>query len=262
MPPDGQDDHPLPPLTEGDLADLEAAGGDGGSSGTDDAEGGDGSGSGRRRLLIGAAVLVGAVVAGGGGFLIGTRALSADDPVPTATPSATPVEARDVELVRFRDPDEGFEIGYPKGWERLESPDQRVRFVATPNARDSMLVRVVPLAEPVEDDQDVEDLKAVTDALVKDGSVRIFVERRTELNGLPGYIYVYRFRDAEADAQGIHSHYFVFREDRMYILVFQALPADGYEGLAPLFDRIASTFQAFGPEGSPPTESPPAEGEG
>ena len=69
------------------------------------------------------------------------------------------------------------------------------------------------------------------------------------MGGLPGYLYLHPFRDLASGQRGAHAHYFLFRDQTMFTLVFQALPSTSFAGLAPLFDRIANTFraQAAGP---------------
>ena len=66
---------------------------------------------------------------------------------------------------------------------------------------------------------------------------------RVELDGLPGWHYLYRFADSASSDIGVHSHYFLFDGDRMVVLVLQALPATRFAELADLFDDIALSLR-------------------
>lgn len=148
------------------------------------------------------------------------------------------------ELVEFRAEEAGFAISHPADWRRIESPDEQVRLVATPNDRDSVLVRVVGLTTPVEEGQ-LTAVRDFTRGLVTDGTgIELTAgPEQVELAGLPGWYYLYRFTDEATGRQGVHSHYFLFRGDRMFVLVFQALPQGRFQQLAPVFDRIAESFR-------------------
>jgi hypothetical protein len=66
--------------------------------------------------------------------------------------------------------------------------------------------------------------------------------QRSDLGGLPGYFYLYSYRDGDG-RRGAHSHYFLFKGDTMFTIVFQAVPEGRLPELAPVFDRIARTFR-------------------
>jgi len=161
-------------------------------------------------------------------------------------PASRPTPGKKSGLVRFEDKAAGFEISYPASWRRLPGGDE-VRLVAGRGSA-SLLVRVAPIGFRI-GPENVKDARKLTDELVRaSGHAKLLRKpKRTLLGGLPGYAYLYTFRDSDAGALGAHAHYFLFRDDTMITLVFQALPADRLTGLAPLFDRVADTFTARGP---------------
>lgn len=204
-----------------------------------------------KQLIVGAGVLL-AAVAVALGATAGRRAISGDDtPSPTrrATSSTAPPVAQCYPsgsggLTEFRDADAGFAVSHPAGWQRLEPSEQQVRLVVSPNRKDSILVRVITLDQPVAR-EDIPKLRTVTDEIVKAGKGVEVLEgpREIEVGGLPGHFYFYRFMDADSGQRGVHSHYFLFRDTKMFVLVFQALPEECFPPLAPLFDRVVATFQ-------------------
>jgi len=157
---------------------------------------------------------------------------AARPPVPSGPPPG---------FVEFRD--ELFSIAYPASWERRDGGEAEVEILATQGRTASFLVRVVPLDFEV-GSANLETAKRLTDQVVRSGKgVKLIAPpQRSDLGGLPGYFYLYTFENAEGD-RGSHSHYFLFRGDTMYTIVFQALPADRLSGLAPVFDQIAASFR-------------------
>lgn len=149
------------------------------------------------------------------------------------------------DFTEFQSDEGGFAISYPEDWERIETPpDSTASLVVTPDDRNSLQVRSVDLGFSVGSDE-FEGMRQYTSRLVESGDEVNVVAgpSRVELDGLPGYVYVYTFPDPDTDTTGVHSHYFLFDGDRMFTLVFQALPEERYEDLAPTFDTMAETFR-------------------
>jgi hypothetical protein len=148
-------------------------------------------------------------------------------------------------MVRFEGREGSFSISYPSGWSRLSSSDEEVELIAARDATGSFLVRVVPLDFEVLP-EGLPRARMLTDRLV--GRARRLKQlsppQQIQLGGLPGFLYIYTFRDASTRQTGAHAHYFLFQGTRMITLVFQALPADRLGLLAPTFERIAKSFRA------------------
>lgn len=187
-----------------------------------------------------AAAAVAAVVIALAAAAIARELVSSSDP-------SKPEKAKSGGFVRFSDAEAGFSISYPRSWRRLPSGDSQVRLIVAAGGGASLLVRTAPLGLRVRPET-LSSAKKVTDRLVR--SVRnVKLLRRAQqisLGGLPGYLYLYTFRDLGTKQRGAHAHYFLFRGEMMFTLVFQALPSTTFGGLAPLFDRIGNTFRVQG----------------
>lgn len=149
------------------------------------------------------------------------------------------------DVVPYQDPQGRFRLAYPSDWRQVPptAADVALLLRVKPTAENSMLVRVVPLAEPVVTPDQLLEAKKMTDSLVQGSDVRVLVERQVTLNGLPGYYYLYTFGEPGSDRFGVHAHYFLFSGSTMHVLVFQALPDTDFIELAPDFDSIARSYQ-------------------
>lgn len=150
------------------------------------------------------------------------------------------------DLVEFESGEGGFAISYPEDWERIEPPpDSPVKLVATPDDRNSLQVSTADLGFSV-GPEELPGMRQYTTSRIESSGENVDVvagPSRVELDGLPGHVYIYTFVDPDTGETGVHSHYFLFDGDRMFTLVFQALPEERYEELAPLFDTIAESFR-------------------
>ncbi len=200
----------------------------------------------RRWVIITALVALGGMLATvafvGGDLLSGSEGSAEPPPSPTESPSVPEG------FVEFRDEQTGFALAYPRDWERLRPNDPQIRFAATLNGRDSMLVRVTPLGFEVGQEQLVgmEQFTARVVATAQ-GVNLLSPPQEIELAGLPGYLYLYTFKDPESGKRGWHSHYFLFSGETMVSLVFQALPRKRFDDLAPVFDEITKSFRVEQP---------------
>lgn len=157
-----------------------------------------------------------------------------------AEPSASPSSL--APLVDYRDPAGRFSLQYPQTWSPVETSDPDVALLLLSPDGGSMLVRLVPLETPI-DPAKIEDVKAVTDVIVQSPTVQIVEQKPVDLSGVAGYYYLYTFQDAGTQEEGVHSHFFLFRDRSMHTLVFQALPTEKFENLAADFDRISQSYR-------------------
>lgn len=217
---------PLPP--ESDVAASTAGGGRGWRS--------------RPRLLVLAGLLVLALVgtAFAASSLRDTARRTAGVAGGQAEPSASP--AAPAPLVDYRDPAGRFSLQYPQNWTPVETSDPDVALLLLGPGGGSMLVRLVPLGAPI-DPTKLDDVKAVTDVIVQSPTVQIVEQKSVELSGTAGYFYLYTFQDTSTQQEGVHSHFFLFRDRSMHTLVFQALPTEAFENLAADFDRISQSYR-------------------
>lgn len=185
--------------------------------------------------------MVAVLVVGAGAMLVARELVSTPDPDPSAR---APADAPADEFVRYRDPAAQLSIALPRDWRRVSSPDPEVRLLAEGDGS-SMSLRMSDLGFEV-GPQGVGAAKKLTDELIRSvGPVtHIRPPQRVTLRGLPGYLYLYTFRDAATGQRGAHAHYFLFRGRNLITIVFQTLPSQRFATMAPLFDRIGETLRA------------------
>jgi len=188
----------------------------------------------RKWIPVGAAAVV----------LVGVAAMVIGRELVSPTTSERPPAAAEDEFVRFRDPAGAFSISQPAGWRRLAAPDPEVRLLAEGDGS-SMLVRMTDLGIEI-GPESLDVAKKLTDKLVRSAGQAKLLRRAKQvtLGGLPGYLYLYTFRDAATGERGAHAHYFLFRGQTLITIVFQTAPAERLLALAPLFDRIGETLRA------------------
>jgi hypothetical protein len=133
-----------------------------------------------------------------------------------------------------------FSVSSPVDWHPEATTDGVLLAAA---GKDAVSIRHIALEDPV-DTNNVEAMRAVTDAVLANpgAKVRVLSTQRTTVGGLPALYYLYTFDDAEG-TPGAHGHYFVFSGRDMYTVVCQALPASGFQRLAPTFDAVVSTLR-------------------
>ncbi len=193
--------------------------------------------------------------------MLGARQSGSGTPRPTPSPGSE-------RLTTFTDEEAGFTVQYPESWRAVtgEEGDPQVKFVAGPvGARDYLRVRVIPLATPVTIDaktpqEDLNALQAQLDKFIDEapGVTKVHERTRVNVNELPGWYYLYSFRDETSGEEGLHSHFFLFDRDQIDVLVFQALPAEDFRTLSSVFDRILETFRSLRTGSPQPTPTTPA----
>ncbi len=193
-------------------------------------------------MLGAGGVVIVVIVALGVGLWLGSMAVGANAPSANA-PSALS-NAASPAFVPYEDPQGRFSLSHPSGWQQESSSTSQAALLlrTDPTSQNSMLVRVVPLDEPVRPEQ-LADAQKLTDSLVQASDVNVLVVRQITLNGVPGYYYLYTFGQPGSDRFGLHAHYFLFRGSTMHVLVFQALPDTEFVDLAPAFDAVARSYR-------------------
>jgi hypothetical protein len=187
------------------------------------------------KLLI--AGLVGALLVAVAAALIARQLVSADSH--PARKSSVPRG-----FVEFRDPRARLSLAYPKGWTRLQSLQSGVELLVARDDGVSFLLRTVALRLAISA-ENLSQAKRFTDKTLKENKrLKLLGQPQVvKLGGMPGFLYVYTFRDPKTRRTAAHAHYFVFRGRRMISLVFQALPSDRLTDLAPTFESIARTLR-------------------
>lgn len=184
-----------------------------------------------RRVL---AVVVVLVLGAGTYVVLGTS---------TGTDAATaPVAGTSALTTDYTNTADGYRISYPASWERRT--DAQGGLVLEVGAGNAVSIRKFALARVV-DTGNVEDLRAVTDAVLSDADAGLTILKTEQVNvvGLTGIYYLYYF--PKGRQWGVHAHYFLFRGKDMFAMVFQALPASEFTALAGTFDAVAESFVAL-----------------
>lgn len=208
----------------------------------------------RKRLLIVAAVVVVGVAA----LLWANRP---EEPVATE---------REVEYFRIEFPDHRFSLELPGDWEVFEpeqADPQLVLVAGVSGTQNNLRIRVTPLPVPVSitdttPDNEIAEFQAQFDQYIDQSEdVSEVIRRlRIKVDGVHGWSYLYTFNDPRSGQEGIHSHIFLLNENRMYVLVFQALPASAYGEMAGVFDKILTSMEFMNDsEVASPAPSPSAE---
>ena len=204
-----------------------------------------------KSMKIGAAVLGGVLLVGAAVVAGQNMVDSPEKPDATETTTSTAPSTASGGLVEFRDDKAGWAISYPQKWNRLQSQDTDVALVVSEKPPDlntggSILARDLALGAPV-DEAKLPAAKEVTDKIVLGGEGIQLLAQPTVVHqgGLPGYFYFYTFKDPTTGREGVHTHYFLFKGSTMISFVFQALPKDDFQALAPLFDEVIGSFRVL-----------------
>lgn len=209
-------------------------------------------------IALSGIVLIGAVLVAG--MLIGQQAVAPvedlnsgaqageETATPTPTPTADPELSEPPDgFAEFRDEETGFRIFHPESWTRQSPDDPEVKFLATPNARDSIMVRVTPIdLGELEGDVSEDDFQALhgfTEEIVRGEDVEILDDGSVQIAGTVASHYLYTFDTAEGGERGAHSHFFIFEEGRMITLVLQTIPPQRYSEVADTFEVVAQSFK-------------------
>lgn len=206
--------------------------------------------TGKKKLLV-AAVAV--LVAGGlavPAAIFGPQLMGIEQPSEEAganPPAGAPAEApQPTEFTEFRNEQAGIALSYPSNWVELNTNDPQILLLASDGPENSFLVRAVELPNPVGKEQ-LGAAKQLTDQIVGSNKTAQMIAgpKPVELGGLPGYWYLYSFKDEASGQNGAHSHFFLFKGNTMLTFVFQTLPVDEFQQSAPVFDQITASFRVL-----------------
>lgn len=157
--------------------------------------------------------------------------------------------------VAYRDDQGRFSIQRPEGWtERPLTENNRLR-VSSPDGTGAILVRVDPADPPVAGDNP-DEIRRRADLTFMEllkfaPTARTLQSEPVTVNGLPGYHYLYTITVGDG-REAVHLQYFLYRGDRVYMVVFEALPRERLEAWAPTFERVLHSFRVDPDAGAPP----------
>lgn len=169
----------------------------------------------------------------------------------TASASATAAG-----LTRHIDRDAGFQVDFPSTWHAYQPADPKVQYLVGPDDHDFVQVRVVAPLPASFGPGDLQAMKRISDALLSGQPITIVQESQVTVSGLPGYQYVYTFKDPTSGQIGVHIHVFLFQANRLITLVFQALPETRLKALATTYDAVLASFRVIPTAATSPTATP------
>lgn len=205
---------------------------------------------GKKKLV---AIVAAVLVAGGlavPAALYGPQLVGIGEPSNEAgsnAPGAAPADgAKPGEVTEFRNEQAGIALSYPANWVQLKTNDPQILLLASDGPENSFLARSVDLPTPV-GQQELPAAKQLTDQIVGGNkTAKMLTEpKQVELGGLPGYWYLYSFQDEQSGQVGAHSHFFLFKENKMITFVFQTIPVEEFQNSAPVFDQITASFRVL-----------------
>jgi photosystem II reaction center protein PsbP len=172
---------------------------------------------------------------------------------PAASSASTSASASG--LTRHIDHDAGFQVDYPSTWHAYQPADPKVQYLVGPDDHDFVQVRVVSPLPASFGPGDLQAMKKISDALLSGQPINIVQESQITVSGLPGYQYVYTFKDPSGQI-GVHIHVFLFQANRLITLVFQALPEAQLKALAKTYDAVLASFKVLPVVAASPTATP------
>lgn len=192
-------------------------------------------------LLVGGGLAIPAAIYGP--QLMGFQESPADAPQNPDAPAAADGAAAN--LTEFRSEEHGIAFDYPENWAKLQHPEPEVLLVASEGPLATVQLRAVDIQVPIGKEQ-LPQARELTDHIVgANESAQLRVEPTPiERGGMPGYWYLYTFKD-ETGAEGAHSHFFLFKENMMFSLVFETIPADQFHVSAQKFDQVVDSIRVL-----------------
>lgn len=207
----------------------------------------------RRRLSRGRIVVLGLALAALAAVLVFTGDSGDSDAPPPAATEEAPRSLADLPegYVTYRDAETGFTLHHPETWVQTIRPQATQRLVLNAGGDNGMLVRVQEIEQPITTTEDLEQIRPVTDGIAASApGVEVLATDTVSVNEMPGFFYLSRFTNEETGKSGVNAHYFLFQGRKMNIILFQAVPEEEFDRLAPDFDKVLASFRSD-PEPAP-----------
>lgn len=150
----------------------------------------------------------------------------------------------------------GFTLQYPSSWNVYTRPSQPADFIAGPDVKDFVQVRVYQNLGISFGPADSQAEKQVVDALLAGTKISVISANQTSSGGLNGWQYVYSIVDEASQQVGVHIELFLFQQYRLHTVLFQALPNTKLSSLARTFDTILASYRALPLPATSPTPAP------
>lgn len=158
------------------------------------------------------------------------------------------------DFVVFTDPETGITVQHPESWVPRARPEASQRLLLNAGGQSSVLIRVDPIDGTVDTPEKLAQVQTVTDRIAGAPGVQVVEREAVEINGMLGVSYLSRFTDEESGTKVANAQYFLFSGNTMYNLLFQAVPEEEFDRLAPTFNKILASFHP--PPAPPAAEAP------
>lgn len=176
-------------------------------------------------------------------FAVGSDEESASDDTAQDESAPSPSGELDDGYVVFSDPETGISLAHPETWVPLARADGSLRLLLGAGGDSSLLVRVEPIDGTVNTPEELTQVQAATDRIAGAPGVQVVNREAVEVNGMLGIFYLARFTDEASGTKVANAHYFLFKGNTMHVVLFQAVPEEEFERLAPEFDKVLASFQ-------------------
>ncbi|MGI8757894.1 MAG: hypothetical protein ACR2K0_01140 [Acidimicrobiales bacterium] len=201
----------------------------------------------RRRLPPGRIVVIGLALAALAAVLVFSGDSGDGDGTTPGAADEAPRSLADLPegYVTYRDAETGFTLHHPETWIQTIRPQESQRLVLNAGGDNGVLVRVQETEQPIVTTEDLEQIRPVTDGIAASAAgVEVLATDSVTVNDMPGFFYLSRFTNEETGKSGVNAHYFLFQGRKMNIILFQAVPEDEFERLAPEFDKVLASFRS------------------
>lgn len=194
-------------------------------------------------------------------FFTGSDEAPPPDDEPAQDGAAPDPGVLEDDFVVFTDPDTGITVQHPESWVPRARPEASQRLLLNAGGQSSVLIRVDPIDGTVDTPEKLAQVQTVTDRIAGAPGVQVVHREAVEINGMLGVSYLSRFTDEDSGTKVANAQYFLFSGNTMYNVLFQAVPEEEFDRLAPVFNKILASFHPPPPEeGSPPAADAPAPG--
>ncbi|MGH9198826.1 MAG: hypothetical protein ACRD1T_24250 [Acidimicrobiia bacterium] len=161
-------------------------------------------------------------------------------------PAGPAAGAQPGQFTEWRNDQVGIAMSYPANWVQLKADNPGVLLLASDGPENSFVVRSVELVKPIGQPELAAAKQETDQVIASNKTAKMIAEpKQIEMGGLPGFWYLYSFKDETSGQIGAHSHFFLFKGRTMITLVFQALPVEKFQQSAPVFDQITSSFRVL-----------------
>jgi hypothetical protein len=182
------------------------------------------------------------VALGVGGIALSRNAKKKSSAAPTTQPTTTLFTLPDNAFVTFRDPETGFTIRYPRGWQRSEAPLREIRLQVSDGKQYACRLQV-RRTEEATTPANLGNLQPVMLGFIGSDK-QVLKQDPLSVNGLIGFRFIYTFTDPTSGLEAAHEHYFLFQGHKMFSIVFEALPSSDFGKIEGVFDQMLQSFHS------------------